>query len=343
MYCVRQTVCKSRCGYQLSYGRRRPIRDYPRHCGGSRRDTTTTAASSPIAQDVSVVERPTNKQLWRVFWNTAVPMIGFGFTDQTVMLQAGNAIDCTLGVAFSLSTLTAAAFGQIVSDASGVVLGGTLERLAQAAGLPSANLTPAQGMLPIVSRVRWAGNFLGVIFGCCLGLINLLFIDTSRSSTLKLQAFNEESEFEFSIEASNAVRKDATALTVRGPDVDGLMASMTAALSVRGCSLIEIHAQRAHPNDLTNNEIEDVFYVVKRDTGKPFDDDELEELAEGLLDSTRTPMNVNTVKAAMHELESTNSYLQARVKKLERIMYERQITLVSSTGSASHPGGASSV
>lgn len=344
MYCVRHTpVGKNLCrgGSRLSHGSQRPPIPHRHHGGGSRRDTTTS--SSPIAEEVTVVERPTNTQLWRVFWNTAVPMIGFGFTDQTVMIQAGNAIDCTLGVTFSLSTLTAAAFGQVVSDASGVVLGGTLERLAQAAGLPSANLTTAQRMLPIVSRVRWAGNFLGVILGCCLGLVNLLFIDTSRSSTLKLQAFNEEQEFEFSIEASNAVRKDATALTVRGPDVDGLMASMTAALSVRGCSLIEIHAQRAHPNDTENKEIEDVFYVVKRDTGEPFDDDELEELAEGLLDSTRTPMNVNTVKAAMHELENTNSYLQARVKKLERIMYERQITLVSSTGTASHPGSGTSV
>lgn len=314
---------------------------FPRHCrhqqSHSRRVKSTIP---PVAEELApVVERPTNQQLWRVFVNTAVPMIGFGFTDQTVMIQAGNAIDCTLGVTFSLSTLTAAAFGQVISDASGVVLGGTLERVAKAAGLPSANLTAAQRMLPIVSQVRWAGNFLGVIFGCCLGLVNLLFIDTARSSTLKLQAFNEEQEFEFTIEASNATRDSATALTVRGPDVDGLMASMTAALAVRGCSIIEIHAQRAHPNDADNKDIEDVFYVVKRETGEPFDDDELEELAQGLLDSTRTPMNVNTVKAAMHELENTNSYLQARVKKLERIMYERQITLVSSSGASTHPGG----
>jgi hypothetical protein len=160
---------------------------------------------------------------------------------------------------------------------------------------------------------------------------------TGKSSTLKLQAFNEEEEFEFTIEASNNARLDATALTVKGPDVDGLLASMTAALAVRGCSILEIHAQRQHPNDETDKSINDVFYVVKRDTGEPFDDDELEELAQGLLDSTRTPMNVNSVKAAMHELESTNSYLQARVKKLEQIMYEKQITLVSSTGESRRP------
>ena len=272
--------------------------------------------------------------------NTAVPMVGFGFMDQTVMIQAGNAIDCTLGVTFSLSTLTAAACGQIIGDASGVLFGGTVERLAQAAGLPIANLSASQRLLPIVRQVQFAGSFSGVILGCCLGLVNLLFIDTSRSSTLKFQAFGEAQEFEFTIEASNAIRDNVTALTIRGPDVDGLMASMTAALSVRGCSIKEIHAQLMQPDDEDDTEIQDVFYVVNRETGEPFGDDELETLAQGLLDSTRTPMNVNTVKAAMHELENTNSYLKARIKKLERIMYEKQITLVSSSGEAKHPGGA---
>jgi hypothetical protein len=253
------------------------------------------------------------------------------------MLQAGNAVDCTLGVTFGLSTLAAAAIGQIFSDASGVLFGSSLERIAAKAGLPSPNLSVAQRALPIVGRTTFAGNFLGVIMGCTLGLVNLFFIDTSRSSTLKLQAFNEEQEFEFTIEASNAVRDDATALTVQGPDVDGLLASMTAALAVRGCSIVEIHAQRKFPDDETDNSVNDVFYVVKRDTAEPFDDDELEELAEGLLDSTRTPMNVNSVKAAMHELESTNSFLRARVKKLEQLMYDKQITVITKSGESRRP------
>lgn len=64
--------------------------------------STAADSATPILENV---ERPTNLQLWRVFARAAVPMIGFGFTDQTVMLQAGNAIDCTLGVTFGLSTL----------------------------------------------------------------------------------------------------------------------------------------------------------------------------------------------------------------------------------------------
>lgn len=309
---------------------------------------SSSSSSTVIRAELEDATIPTNTQLWRTFAKAAVPMIGFGFMDQTVMLQAGNVIDCTIGVTFGLSTLTAAAFGQICSDASGVIFGGTLDRLSTMAGLKSAGLSSAQRHLPIVRRTTFAGSIMGVIFGCCLGLLNLLFIDTNRSSTLKLQAFNEEQEFEFTIEASNARRKDVTALTVRGPDVDGLLASMTAALAVRGCSLVELHAKRSHtdldhqeeedegddsnPVDLTQDrQIEDIFYVVQRDTGGPFPDDELQELAQGLLDSTRTPMNVNSVKAAMHELESTNNFLQARIQKLEQAMYERQITVIPSS------------
>jgi hypothetical protein len=227
-------------------------------------------------------------------------MIGFGFMDQTIMLHAGNVIDCTIGVTFGLSTLTAAAIGQVCSDASGVLFGGTLESLFLSLGLPKAGLSALQRSLPLVRRVQLAGSLIGVITGCCLGLVNLVFIDTNRSSTLKLQAFNEEQEFEFQIEASNGLRKGFTALKVTGPDVDGLLASMTAALAVRGCSLVELHAQRSRneevASDGTQKQIEDIFYVVNRETGMPFEDEDLEELARGLLDSTRTPMNVNSVK-----------------------------------------------
>lgn len=245
------------------------------------------------------------------------------------MLQAGNAIDCTIGVTFGLSTLTAAAFGQICSDASGVLFGGTLESLFERLGWGGGglqSLTMAQQNSVLVRRLRLAGSLVGVVTGCALGLLNLVLIDTERSSTLKLQALNEEQEFEFQIEASNAARNGVTCLTVRGPDVDGILASMTAALAVRGCSLVELHAGRRINSD--RDEIEDVFYVLDRETGKPFDDDDLEDLAMSLLDSTRTPMNVTAVKSRLHELEHLNANLKARIHKLEQVVREKQITVI---------------
>lgn len=212
-----------------------------------------------------------------------------------------------------------------------------MERAAKMAGLPSANLTMAQRALPIVGRARLMGNLVGVVLGCVLGLVNLLFIDTGRSSSLKLQVFNEEQQFQFEIEASNAIRNDATVLKVHGPDVDGVLASMTAALSVSGCSIVEIQAKKEERTDGGDSTFTDVFHVVNKETGEQFEDDDMEALAQQLLDSTRTPMNVNSVKAAMNELETSNAYLRARVKKLEGVIHDKQITLVSSTGEERHP------
>jgi hypothetical protein len=299
---------------------------------------------------------PTREQLVRVFQRAAIPMIGFGFVDQTIMLQAGHAIDCTIGVTFGLSTLTSAAFGQVCSDASGAMFGSTLERFAERLGLPAANLTPQQKSLKVVQRAKFLGNLLGVVTGCLLGLLNLLFIDTDRSSTLKLQAFAGDDgarEFDFTIEASNANASGtanrsgipSTILTVRGPDVDGILASMTAALAAHGCSLVELHAgrgkravmeaaastaNRGDDDDGTRAVIEDVFHVVKRETSQPYDDDELEDLAKTLLEATRSPVNVHAVKSKMMELEKLNALLHERCKKLEQVVIDKQITIVPS-------------
>lgn len=326
---------------------------------------------------------PSNKQLQNHFIRCAVPMVGFGLMDQTVMLQAGNAIDCTIGVTFGLSTLAAAAFGQVCSDASGVLFGGTLESVGRMFGLPTAVLTVAQRELPVVKRIGLAGQLCGIIFGCLLGLGNLLLIDTERSSTLKLQALSEEQEFAFEVEASNALREDATVLTVRGPDIDGLLASMTAALTAKGCSLIELHATKQaavippqpiqavqtskaddSPEgkvgitiadnggkreislgttvgsastpasnvstsiiDITNgNNIEDLFVVTKN--GNQVDDDELDDLANGLLEATSHPINVRSFTAHVQQLEEHNEQLKNRIYKLEKVLQERQIKVV---------------
>jgi len=73
-------------------------------------------ATQARSADASEVLAPTTEQLRRHLAQKAIPMIGFGFMDQTIMLQVGDLFDCTLGVTFGLSTLSAAAFGQIVSN-----------------------------------------------------------------------------------------------------------------------------------------------------------------------------------------------------------------------------------
>lgn len=123
-------------------------------------------------------------------------MIGFGFMDNFVMIQAGQYIDSTLGVTLGLATLTAAAAGtygtnsithdstnntnvhtgQVVSDVSGVVFGGSLERLlSRYAMVPHITLSSAQRRLPIAQNVAMLGAVCGVVLGCTIGAVVGLF------------------------------------------------------------------------------------------------------------------------------------------------------------------------
>lgn len=55
--------------------------------------------------------------------------------------QAGEYIDLTVGVAFGISTMAAAALGNTISDLFGLGLGGVIEDLATRLGLPPSNLS----------------------------------------------------------------------------------------------------------------------------------------------------------------------------------------------------------
>jgi hypothetical protein len=66
----------------------------------------------------------------------------------------------------------------VVSDVSGVVFGGTLERVLSRMGvIPAPNLTNAQRQLSICRNVSMAGAVVGVIIGCALGACTLLLVD----------------------------------------------------------------------------------------------------------------------------------------------------------------------
>ena len=50
--------------------------------------------------------------------------------DNLIMIQAGDFIDKQFGATLGISTLAAAAMGQVFSDVSGVLFGGTVEAFA---------------------------------------------------------------------------------------------------------------------------------------------------------------------------------------------------------------------
>ena len=131
-------------------------------------------------------------QVQSILVSSSIPMVGFGFMDNFVMIQAGGYIDSTIGVQLGLATLTAAAMGQVVSDVSGVLFGGSLERMLSPY-IKSPQLTAAQLRLPLVARLRLAGAVCGVIVGCLLGATSLYFVLDESSARpvdhlLQLQA-----------------------------------------------------------------------------------------------------------------------------------------------------------
>lgn len=149
------------------------------------------------------------------------------------------------------------------------------------------------------------GNFCGVVAGCILGLINFLFIDVELSSALKLQKFSDSFEIYATNELSNA-----TTITVRGPDVHGLLFSITAALLMKGCEIRDVSARSIHDDG-----VDDVL-VVSRD-GKPIPTSELEGLCTALQDATAAPINIQNVLLQNQTLQETNKILQDRIQELE--------------------------
>ena len=109
------------------------------------------------------------RQLRLAFVNAAIPMAGFGFMDNVIMIQAGDAIDAHVGYALGLSTLTSCALGQLLSDSSGVFFGQTIDRIVAKLGLPHHGCTNGQTRTALFRNVTMAGSVAGVIVGCLLG------------------------------------------------------------------------------------------------------------------------------------------------------------------------------
>ena len=301
---------------RTSYARAPPPARAPRK---PRRSSSSFRAENSFSEPGLPDTPPSREQLQNHFMICAVPMVGFGLMDNTVMIHAGNAIDCTLGVAFGLSTLTAAACGQVCSDAAGVLFGGVLDRGAASLGLPRANLTLFQRRSAIAKRVGLLGSLVGVVTGCSLGLLNLFVVDTKQSSVLKLRHDAGEA-LGFTVDVDNGARHDATTVTIEGPDIEGLVASLTAAIANSSYSLVTCSAS---PGDDADS-VRDVF-VVQTASGDQVDDGHLDDLARVLLAAAQDPLNAHALKAENSALQHKQLALLERVAKLEAALEEASI------------------
>jgi tRNA-specific adenosine deaminase 1 len=175
---------------RIAHRSRRPV---PCACVEKRRKSTgagdTTAAAPAAAGDSPSVPEPSRNDLKIVALGTAIPFVGFGIMDNAILIVAGDAIDTSLGVMLGISTLCAAAIGNIVSDLAGVLLGTAVEDFtARHLRLPAPDLTAAQRNLRSVRLAGQLGCAAGITVGCVIGMFPLLLIDSDRVQARKREA-----------------------------------------------------------------------------------------------------------------------------------------------------------
>jgi len=159
---------------------------------------------------------PSFRTLRWVAFTTALPFIGFGFMDNAILIIAGDAIDTSLGVTLGISTMCAAAIGNIVSDVAGIGCAAYIEEFcATTLKLPVPKLSGAQRQLRSVRMASQGGMAIGMIIGCVLGMIPLLFIDPNRSDKLREKARLERLYKDVLTEAKTLVEAESTFLWLR--------------------------------------------------------------------------------------------------------------------------------
>lgn len=132
--------------------------------------------SIAIAQEKLEPSPPTAAQIRYVLFHNAIPFIGFGFLDNAIMIAAGTQIELSIGVTLGISTMAAAALGNLVSDLAGLGLAGYVEALASKLGMQGPDLTPKQVDMWQTRLSSHMGKAIGVSIGCILGMFPLLFL-----------------------------------------------------------------------------------------------------------------------------------------------------------------------
>ncbi|XP_024297321.1 transmembrane protein 65 isoform X2 [Oncorhynchus tshawytscha] len=144
--------------------------------------------SIAIAQETQEASPLTQAQIKYVLLHNAIPFIGFGFLDNAIMIAAGTQIELSIGVTFGLSTMAAAALGNLVSDLAGLGLAGYVEVLASRLGMQVPDLTPKQADMWQTRVSSHMGKGIGVTIGCILGMFPLLFLGDDEDESKKKEA-----------------------------------------------------------------------------------------------------------------------------------------------------------
>lgn len=154
-------------------------------------ETRKELASMASAVTSTQIPEPPTSELRKVALNQAIPFLGFGIMDNAILIFAGDAIDSYLGVALGISTMCAAALGNIVADVAGITFGAIIEDYCAKLGLPAANISAGQRTLRSVRFASQGGCAMGIVVGCLIGKFERLALHSGdvvdMMSTRKMQ------------------------------------------------------------------------------------------------------------------------------------------------------------
>jgi tRNA-specific adenosine deaminase 1 len=165
-----------------------------------------------ITKATTQVPEPSARDLRLIALNTAIPFVGFGIMDNAILIIAGDAIDTSFGVVLGISTMAAAALGNIISDLVGILFGTAIEDMVQKLNLPTPDLTTAQRQLRSARFANQWGCAIGITIGCFIGMFPLLFIDSKKIQIRKHEAHLDSIFRDVVTEARGLVGADRTSL-----------------------------------------------------------------------------------------------------------------------------------
>ncbi|CAD7929067.1 unnamed protein product [Amoebophrya sp. A25] len=132
-------------------------------------------------------------ELRKLFFLNAGPMVGFGFTDNFLLIILGASIENSFGM--YVSTLAAAGLGNLFSNIIGMGLAEWIEYFAEKIGLPRPKMSRAQKRTHLARITGLAGTITGLTIGCLLGLVPVLFLgekDASNGSSTATEGDEEK-------------------------------------------------------------------------------------------------------------------------------------------------------
>ena len=136
--------------------------------------------------------------------------------DNAILIIAGDYIDATLGIYLGMSTLCAAAIGNIISDLFGIGFGTVIEDFcATKLKLPVPNITSVQRTLRSVRAASNIGMAIGMTVGCIIGMFPLFFIDSSKVEQKKKKVQLEHLFQDVVQDAKTLIDAESTCLYVR--------------------------------------------------------------------------------------------------------------------------------